>query len=203
MSDSVLAEVQDKMNQVHNIINSQEFQDIEIGAACDVSGLEDTLNGIIEASGMTAEQAQSLLASMGLDAELETEQQEQEDPVEYAGLTPTLVPKTFTGKMPVGEGKDVHMEPYSGVVYGVSYQPQKASLSQKKAMSAFGLKVTAQNGASSGGKVSIKTGTLRKASSGGAKYNNASHGGGSQGAGNTGGGSGGGGCFAAGTLITT
>ena len=163
-------EMRADVQHAFELLDQLNLGEINVGdPVLHADGLEEQLNNIIAAAGMTAEEAQSLLASMGLDAELETEQQEEEDPVEYAGLTPTLIPKTFHGTMPVGNGKDVKMEPYSGIVYGVSYSPRKATLSQKKTMSAFGLKVTAANGASSGGKVSIKHGSITKASSGSTK----------------------------------
>ena len=70
-------------NQVQGLLDAGNFDDIEIGAAINIDGLEETLNGIIQAAGMTAEQAESFLASMGIDAELESTSQEENLPQTY------------------------------------------------------------------------------------------------------------------------
>ena len=70
-------------NQVQGLLDAGNFDDIEIGAAVNIDGLEETLNGIISAAGMTAEQAESFLASMGIDAELESTSQEENLPQTY------------------------------------------------------------------------------------------------------------------------
>ncbi len=167
------------------------FNDIEIGATIDDSGFIEACENMINAAGMSAEQAEAALSSMGIDAEVESETTEQQDPQTYVSLMPQLVPRTFTSTLPIGEGKDVKMESYTGTVYGVQMIPQIAQTTASKMFSAFGMKVTGSGGKSSGGSLKIKS--AKKGAGGGAKYANASHGGGASGGGKGGGGGGGGG----------
>lgn len=199
--EATLAQIDDMMARAHSIIDSQQFKDIEIEADCNVDGLEDTLNGIITAAGMTADQANSFLASMGVDAELDPVEDQETETQEYTNLIPAQGPgETFTTTLPSGNSTDGQISTTESTftIPGVEWKTSTGTAQDVKTAVATGVKMTAANGKSSGGKVQIKRGTVKKASSGGAKYANSSHGGGSKG------GSGGGGsCFIAGTLITT
>ena len=187
---------------LQQLINESNYNEIEIGAHVDSTALEEELNNIIAAAGMTAAEAESLLAAMGLEAELETATETAEDPITYTGLQPVPTgPVPITSTFPVGEGGKITTESSTAYVSGVTMEPQPATTMQSRAMTAFGLKVRGTaTGATSGGGVKIKQGSIRKAATGAAKYANASHGGGYRHPTSSGGG-GGGSCFVAGTPV--
>ena len=92
--------------KINALLDAGNFDDIEIGAAVNIDGLEETLNDIIAASGMTAEEAQSLLASMGVDAELEPVTSESTDTETYTDLVPTFGTRSVTYTAPSGISDD-------------------------------------------------------------------------------------------------
>ena len=192
-------QVQNLIDGMNTFIQSQTFQDLEIGASFSENGLqgiEDTLNSIITSAGMTADEASTLLASMGVDAELEPVEAESEDTSEYTDLVPQEgAGHDFTFTMPSGnDGKDISTTESTFHIPGVQWTTTKGSSTDVKKATGTAVKYTASNGKSSGGKVQIKRGTAKKAATGGAKHSAASPR-------SLGGGSGGS-CFIAGTKIS-
>ena len=182
---------------INSMLDELGYEDIAIGAHIESDQLEQELNNIIQAAGMTAEQAESLLASMGLTAELESAEEEVPTPQTIVSYDTQLVPKTMDTSVPTDDGKGTT----KGEIKTASIitTPHITTVPGTAKGAAFGLNVTGTStGKSSGGGVKIKSGSVRKATSGAAKYANSSHGGGSKSGGSGSGGS----CFVAGTLIT-
>lgn len=187
------AQAEADVAKVNELLDSGNFDDIEIGAAVNIDGLEDTLNGIIEASGMTAQEAESLLASMGLEAELEPVSEPVQTQQEYSDVMTTLVPKTAPVRLPAAGDA---MGGFSGgniETADVITTIKRHTVPTEQIYSAAGLRVTGTStGKTSGGGVRIKSGSIKKAASGAAKYRNASSGAGGSSKGGSGGGGGGG-----------
>jgi TP901 family phage tail tape measure protein len=148
--------------------NEELLDDLEVGASLDN---EDFLNGLtqmINAAGMTAEQATDYLSSMGVDAQVEQVETTTEDAKEVLGWNSTLNPVTEKGSatVPVGTGdgmstKDIDLPV---TVYEETAEPVTQTGTEENTTSAFALKVTSAN----------------KSSGGNFKYNNSSAGGGSR-----------------------
>ena len=132
-------------NQVDNWcqeINGKSLDDIEVGASLDNADFLNALSEMVSAAGMTADQATSYLASMGIDAEVET-QQVPETQI-YAGAIAEVEPKTGSYQMPMeGGGSGEYIVP------SVTYTPQPLPVEGTKTATA--LKVTSANKSSGGG----------------------------------------------------
>lgn len=72
------AQAEADVASINSMLDELGYEDIPIGVHIESDALEEELNGIIAAAGMTAQQAESLLASMGLEAELETAEEEKD-----------------------------------------------------------------------------------------------------------------------------
>lgn len=174
---------QDLMDKYYQ---GQNLEDLEVGASLDNTQFLDALSKMINAAGMTAEQATDYLSSMGVDAEIETVTEKQPTTKEITGWNTELTPVTKTGSVPVvsgsGENVEVSSRDIEYTVYETSYTPKTETVTDEAENGAFSLKVT----------------SAQKSSGGGFKFNNSTHGGGSQGSGRRTGS-----CFIAGTLVST
>ena len=173
------ANFQSTFNTLQNQINNG-IDDLEIGAFIDDTQAIQAMNELINAAGMTADQATDLLASMGVDADVESisvpEDQKQGfidavPNVEYQDVeVPTIIPDLLMGGSTLGSGSTVKVPTitYDGV-------PDTKEASGEK--TATVLRVT----------------SARKSSGGNFKFGQSSHGGGSKTPKSSGGGGGGGG----------
>ena len=59
---------------------------------------------MINAAGMTAEEAQAYLSELGVDAEVTTDTEEQDTSSTYTNLIPHIVNTTATYTLPSGDG---------------------------------------------------------------------------------------------------
>lgn len=155
-------EVQSKMAEMN-------FEDIEIGAKLDDEGFLQSLTDLVNATNMTADQAQNYLASMGIDAEVIEDTTQTRDTSTYTGAVPTVTTVTSEGTNPITGLSQTYSFP------SVTYTPQPMEVEGDKEQTSFALKVT----------------SAKKSSGGGFKHANSSSGGRRRGGG--GGGRGGGG----------
>ena len=156
------------------------FPDLEIGASIDDTDFIAGLQQIVNAAGMTADQATDYLASMGVDAEvIETDSQATETN-QRTGFEAEERPVPLPYSIPVANGTQVQNITGQGSVSGVWYKPVDNTMEDVKENKAFSLKIT----------------SAKKSSGGGFKYRNASagnKGGSGKGGGGKKGGGGGGG----------
>lgn len=143
--------------------------DLEVGAELNDAGFIAACENLINAAGMTADQATSYLASMGVDAEVISEPEVVDDPVTYVTARPTV---TWTGGMgtnPVTGFPQMYNFP------SVDYNLVPETITTQKQTTGTALKVTSAS----------------KSSGGGIKHSNSSSGSGSN-SGSSGGSGGGG-----------
>ena len=153
------------------LVDGTAFPDVEIGANLNDKGFLNELSNMVNAAGMTAEQATDYLSSMGVDAEVETIDNEEEETNEFAGAKANITSKSVPGTNPL-TGVPTNFE-----IPDITYTEQKTPVKTKKKNKAFALKVT----------------SAKKSSGGGYKFKQSSNGGGSKGSGSGSKGGGGGG----------
>jgi hypothetical protein len=95
------------INDIYNI----PLEDLEIGADLNTEAALQEMTNLINAADMTAQQATDLLASMGIDAEVEEVPIEQTDDKTYVGAKPNITPITFTGTNPVTGADQAYIFP--------------------------------------------------------------------------------------------
>jgi TP901 family phage tail tape measure protein len=187
-SEEAYAELQDRMQQdieaqlnlddtnffdekaaVEAAMDEMNFEDIEVGASLDTGNFYSQLEDLVNSAGMTAQQATDYLASMGIDAELETV--EKKEPVQKTvnSLVPNITYQSASEPVVAGDGK---VSNQTILVPSITYSAQPQAIEDTNAAGGFSLKVKSAN----------------KASGGGFKYKNSSNGGGSRGSGGHGGG---------------
>ena len=146
-----------------------ELADLEIGAHIDNADLINEMNEIINAAGMTAQQATDYLSSMGVDAEVETVEEESTATHKYTGATATVTTQDVESVDPLTGEKVTYSIP------SITYEPQEFESTDEQSTPVTSLKVT----------------SATKSSGGGFKFNNSTHASGNNKP--TGGGNGGGG----------
>lgn len=147
----------------------QSLDDLQIGASLDNAEFLNGLTEMVNAAGMTAQEATNYLASMGVDAQVIEQDTEAEEKSEAMQYHSTLTPKQQTAK-------DTVLSNSGGQLSGTTVEQSVTSWDQvveaipvpgtaKKQNKAFSLKVT----------------SAHKSSGGGMKFKHASNGGGSKG----------------------
>lgn len=147
----------------------QNLDDLKVGASLDNTEFLNGLTEMVNAAGMTAQEATNYLASMGVDAQVIEQDTEAEEKSEAMQYHSTLTPKTQTAK-------DTVLSNSGGQLSGTTVEQSVTSWDQvveaipvpgtaKKQNKAFSLKVT----------------SAHKSSGGGMKFKHASNGGGSKG----------------------
>lgn len=150
-------------------IEGKELEDIEVGAALDDADFLQGLTDMVNAAGMTADQATSYLASMGVDAEVIEEPVETEETA-ATNLVPTMDTVSQDYQVPASDGQGT--ETVTATAPRVTYDVEPVE--STKETKATSLKVVSAN----------------KSSGGGFKHNNSSNGGGRGSGGRRGGGGG-------------
>lgn len=154
-------------SEVEAAMDEMNFESIQIGADLDTGDFINQLTDMVNAAGMSAEQATDYLASMGVDAVVKENTATAEETQESIGYVPTRVLGEPLSQDITYLGSDGL--PHEGHVNyqaaGYIYEPQPISETATKESKAFSLEVT----------------SAHKKSGGGFKYQNASHGGGSKG----------------------
>ena len=157
-------------NQIEQF-NGTSLSDLQVGASLND---EDFLNGLTElvnAAGMTAEQATNYLASMGIDAEVVEQSTPTTEKKQTGGFTGEWVAKP-TFETVLGADNIPHTYPVSRSYWKVT--PQKETVETTSENKAVALKVT----------------SAHKSSGGGFKHKNTTHPGSKSGGGGGGGGGG-------------
>ena len=144
----------------------QDWGQIEVGADLNNQAFLDKLSDMVTQAGMTAEQATAYLASMGIDAEIETV---PEDIKTVKTTRQYWVPPTYTTNPIPNVGGTSEPETYNELVVDTPghFEPVEENSEEEASPNAWSLKVT----------------SAHKSSGGNFKYKNASHGAGSKGAG--------------------
>ena len=161
-----------KYNTFQDELAGLDLPSLDVGASLDNTDFIAACNEMINAAGMTADQATAYLAACGVDAQVDYEPitEQVTSTVSDLQVTPSA-PVTYTYANPATG------VPTEGQAQGLITTAVPHDVTETRATGAFRLKVTSAN----------------KSSGGDFKYNNASHGGGSSGGGGKKGGGGGGG----------
>ena len=152
LSEEDLATVQDKIS---SFVNDADFQDLEVGADIDDTNLLNKLTEIVNAAGLTASEAQQLLTSMGVDAEVVQETEPETTTVP----TYTYKPEK-SGSITIDDG-DSKRE-----IWGYNYIPQTDVKTIKSGKTVTSLKVTSGHKTAGGG-IKAKRAPAPPASKGG------------------------------------
>lgn len=181
LDDSQFYIDKDAIEQSLYQLTGQEWDDIEIGASLDDEAFLNELTNMVNAAGMTAEQATDYLASMGVDAEViehDTTATENQTAIGYRPVE--TGPQTFTDTVSYfGPDGQIQTGQVHYAATGYSYEAIPIENQAEKQNKSFSLEVK----------------SAKKASGGGFKYRNASAGNkggsGKKGGGKKGGGGGG------------
>ena len=140
------AEFQTKFANLMTQCEMGSLEDIEVGASLNDENFLQGLTDMVNAAGMTAEEATDYLSSMGVDAEVITEPEEVEEVQGYDLVaTPSTVPVNYTGAASDGTPQTL-----TASYPTVSYETKPVTT--KKTVAGTSLKVTSAS-KSSGGNV--------------------------------------------------
>lgn len=140
------AEFQSGFNDLLNkYYQASSLDDIEVGASLDNAGFLQGLTDMVNAAGMTADQATSYLASMGVDADVVTEPVTETDPVTYVNAVPTVSWSGGIGTHPATGFPTLYRFP------SVGYSLQPTTLETTKQTTGMALRVTSASKSSGGG----------------------------------------------------
>ena len=150
----------------------QSLDALEVGADLNDQAFLDELSNMVTQAGMTAEEAQAYLASMGIDATVEEDTTEDTETNEVSGYKMEGHIATKSGSIDVPDGDSIRHEVLHAEMPYFTAEPDPQTVTTQKQNKSFALKVT----------------SAQKSSGGNFKHNNGSHGGG--GGGRRGGGGG-------------
>ena len=123
---------------------AQSLDDIQVGASLDNAGFLQGLTDMVNAANMTAAEATSYLASMGVDAEVVEEPTVSEDTQTYVSATPNISWHSSAGTNPVTGGPALYTFPE------VSYSTSTETIPTSKTTTGVALRVTSANKSSGG-----------------------------------------------------
>ena len=123
---------------------AQSLDDIRVGASLDNAGFLQGLTDMVNAANMTAAEATSYLASMGVDAEVVEEPTVSEDTQTYVSATPNISWHSSAGTNPVTGGPALYTFPE------VSYSTSTETIPTSKTTTGVALRVTSANKSSGG-----------------------------------------------------
>lgn len=147
-------------SQLDNLITTfnNDHGDFEVGVALDQDDYSDFIDGlqkIVDASGMTAEQAQEYFKDMGFDVEFNTASATAEDSEQYYDWTPTPTDGITIGQT-LGTG-DLPIADYNAVLLnGVKWNSSLSNDSKKKntkTVTGTAIKTVTPNGNANGGNI--------------------------------------------------
>ena len=123
---------------------AQSLDDIQVGASLDNAGFLQGLTDMVNAANMTAAEATSYLASMGVDAEVVEEPTVSEDTQTYVSATPNISWHSSAGTNPVTGGPALYTFPE------VHYSTSTETIPTSKTTTGVALRVTSANKSSGG-----------------------------------------------------
>lgn len=141
------------------VVNDTAFPDLEVGASLNDEAFLQELSNMVNAAGMTAEQATDYLSSMGVDAEVEEHTNSATETSEVNDIIPQVTSDPISYYNPVS-GEEITSQ-----VPTIKYTTERSPIKSEQEKKSFSLKVTSAS----------------KSSGGGFKYKNTSHGGGNKG----------------------
>lgn len=148
----------DKKAEVEAAMAEMDFENIEVGAELNDEGFLNALTEMVNAAGMTADQATDYLSSMGVDAEVKEVDDTATETQEHQNIIAKIERQ---GEMNVpGAGATGDTIPIDSVTYEVQNIPQQSTKENK----AFALEVTSAHKSSGGG---VKHSTSSKTGGGG------------------------------------
>ena len=156
-------------------VNGNKLADIEAGASLDDTDFLNSLTNMVNEAGMTAQEATDYLASMGIDAEVVTDEETATDTQNIRTISPRIEWEPHSFNLPDWMGGPVSVNLPKFKLLGEAPTP----VDSEKSMTAMGLKVK----------------SATKSSGGNIKHKNSKSGGGTKGASgpkSSGGGGGGG-----------
>ena len=154
-----------------NDVLQSELKDLEIGAMIDDAGVYQQMNQLINAADMTAQEATDLLASMGVDAEVEEVKVPKDQKQAFVDAIPETTYDTVQVPTIVQDDNGATVDNTTVQVPRIVYNPESKFEVAEGEETVTALRVT----------------SARKSSGGGFKFNNSTHGGGNGGAGKKGG----------------
>lgn len=170
LDDGSTNELYESLNNLSDSIRDS-IKDIEVGAELNDEGFLQSLSDLVNAAGMTAEEATDYLSSMGIDAEVEQVDTSATNTDEVNSIRASIVDE---GNLPVPVvASDGSVTTRNIPLQGVDYSLIQESQPKTEEQTAFALKVT----------------SAKKSSGGGFKYKNSTNGSGSGGKSSGGGGS--------------
>lgn len=122
----------------------QGWADIEAGASLNDEGFLQALTDIVNAAGMTAEQATDYLSSMGVDAEVVEQTETQPTTSVYTGATAHVMTQQVPGTDPLTG------QPKTYQVPSIWYTANTTEVPGQEQITGFGLKVVSANKSSGG-----------------------------------------------------
>ena len=156
---------QDLMNKYYE---GQNLDDLEVGASLNNQGFLDGLTDMVNAAGMTAEQATDYLASMGVDAQVIESNAPTTEQKVVSGWDSQLVPTTAEGVATIVSGAAATTVSLPYEVYSQVSTPHEETITTTQDNKAASLKVTSAHKSSGGGfKHTNAGGGGRKGSGGG------------------------------------
>ena len=123
---------------------AQSLDDIQVGASLDNAGFLQGLTDMVNAANMTAAEATSYLASMGVDAEVVEEPTVSEDTQTYVSATPNISWHSSAGTNPVTGGPALYTFPE------VHYSTSTETIPTSKTTTGVALRVVSANKSSGG-----------------------------------------------------
>lgn len=122
----------------------QGWADIEAGASLNDEGFLQALTDIVNAAGMTAEQATDYLSSMGVDAEVVEQTETQPTTSVYTGATAHVMTQQIPGTDPLTGNPKTYQVP------SIWYTANTTEVPGQEQITGFGLKVVSANKSSGG-----------------------------------------------------
>lgn len=149
----------------------QNLDDLEVGAKLNDEAFLDDLSNMVTEAGMSAQEAQNYLASMGIDAEVIEDTTDSTENNDVSSLIPTVTWDTKNWDIPL-------LGNVTLPVPKIDFDPVKKAFQNKKQFKAHSLKVKSAS-KSSGGDIKYKNSTHGAGSKGAASPSKKSGGGGS------------------------
>ena len=154
LSEEDQANFEAALANVRSLMDKANFPDLEVGASLNDEAFLDALTEMVNAAGMTRDQALAYLQDMNIDAEVEEVKGENTDTDTYTDAVPQIKPMPLTAQLPAGfTGPS---EGHVDYVSGWTFNPVKTE--KKKETTAVALKVTKAN-KGAGGNVKFKQST--------------------------------------------
>lgn len=157
MDPAQIAEFQNQLNNVKGLLDDKNFPDLEVGASLNDESFLQSLTNMVNAAGMTAQQATDFLSTMGVDAEVVEDKRTEKVKSQYTDAI---------AKVTTQEVESINPSTGNPITYKIptiQYETIPSTSEGVQENAAFSLKVT----------------SAKKSSGGGFKFKQSTHGAGS------------------------